>query len=144
MLRDLSEMTSKNCPKKYKFIEKLNQNLPIQTHDFERVLNFQKHYKSQVKFIFIFNRPRDYFRQNYQWRRKNTKIYPKKTLKTRLLSALKFEKLADKKARFECNEIWKMSKKRGKSKNHNYYMSKKSKKDSIITSNCFKIRKSGR
>ena len=38
-------------------------------------------------------------------RRKNTDIYPKNVLKTLLLSALKFEKVANNKARFECNEI---------------------------------------
>ena len=77
MRSDLSEMTSNKCQKKYKFIGKLNANLPIQMHDFERVLNFQKHYKSHVKFLFIFNWMRDYFRQNYKSTRKNTKIYPK-------------------------------------------------------------------
>ena len=38
-------------------------------------------------------------------RRKNTEIYQKKLLKTLLLSALTFEKVADNKARFECNDI---------------------------------------
>ena len=38
-------------------------------------------------------------------KRKNTDIYPKNILKTLLLSALKFEKVADNKARFECNDI---------------------------------------
>ena len=68
-------------------------------------------------------------------RRKNTKIYPKKLSKTQLLSALKFEKAADKKARFEINDIGKMSKKGKNAKNHTYFMSKKSKKDSIIMLN---------
>ena len=36
---------------------------------------------------------------------KNTEIYQKKLLKTKLLSALKFEKVADNKARFEYNDI---------------------------------------
>ena len=128
-------MASKKCQKKYKFIRKLNPNLPIQTHDFETLLNFQKNYKSHVKFLFIFNWPRDYFRKNFKSRRKNIKIYPKKLLKTRLLSVLKFEKVAAKKALFECNDIYKMSKNGGNAKNHTYYMSKKSKKDSIIMRN---------
>ena len=38
-------------------------------------------------------------------KRKNTDIYPKNILKTLLLSALKFEKVADNKGRFECNDI---------------------------------------
>ena len=38
-------------------------------------------------------------------RRKNSEIYPKKLLKMLLLSALKFEKVADNKAWFECNNI---------------------------------------
>ena len=91
-------MASKKCQKKYKFIRKLNHNLPIQTHDFERVFKFQKNYKSHVKFLYILNWPRDYCRKNYKSRRKNTKIYPKKLSKTQLLSALKFEKTVDKKA----------------------------------------------
>ena len=62
----MSEMSSKKCQKKYKFIRKLNPNLPMQTHDFERVLNFQKNNKSHVKFLFIFNWTRDYIRKNYK------------------------------------------------------------------------------
>ena len=56
----------KNVKKKYKFIRKLNPNLPMQTHDFERVLNFQKNYKSHVKFLFIFNWARVFFQKNYK------------------------------------------------------------------------------
>ena len=33
------------------FIRKLNQNLPIQTHDFERVLNFQKNTNHTYNFF---------------------------------------------------------------------------------------------
>ena len=39
-------ISSKKCQIKYKFISKLNPNLPLQTHDFDRVLNFQK--KQQI------------------------------------------------------------------------------------------------
>ena len=40
---------------------------------------------------------------------------------------LKFEKVADNAARFECNVILKMLKKGDDAQNHNYYMSKTSK-----------------
>ena len=49
---------------KYNFIRKLNPNLPIQTHDFDRVFNFQKNKKLHEKFLFIFNWMSDYFRNN--------------------------------------------------------------------------------
>ena len=117
-------MRSKKFQKKYKFIRKLYPNLPIQTHDFERVLNFQKNYKSHVKFLFIFHWLRDYFWKNYQSRLKNTKIYQKKLSKKELLSALKFEKVADKKARFECNDILKCKKKGKCLKSHLLYVKK--------------------
>ena len=47
----------------------------------------------------------------------------------------KFEKVADKNARFECNGIWKMLKKVQNAKNLTYLLSKKLKKDSIICVN---------
>ena len=56
-------------------------------------------------------------------------------LKIHLLSALKFEKMSDNKGQFERNGISKMSKKGGNAQNHTYYMSKKSKNDSIINRN---------
>ena len=43
--------------------------------------------------------------------------------------------MADYGARFECNDILKMLKKGDHAQNHNYYMSKKSKKDLIIMGN---------
>ena len=46
-------------------------------------------------------------------------MHPKKLLKPLLLSALKFEKVADNKAGFECNDIKKMSKEEKNSQKHN-------------------------
>ena len=43
--------------------------------------------------------------------------------------------IADNKARFDGNDIYKMSKKCENAQNHAYIMSKKSKKNSIITPN---------
>ena len=56
MRRDLSEMSSKKCQKKYKFIRKLelHSNLPMQMHDFDSVLNFQKKQQITRKFSFYF------------------------------------------------------------------------------------------
>ena len=50
-------------------------------------------------------------------------------LKNIVTIGLKFEKVADNAARFECNVILKMLKKEDDAQNPNYYMSKKSKKD---------------
>ena len=66
---------------------------------------------------------------------KNTEIYPTKLLNTLLSSGLKFEEVADNKARFECNDIKKCQKKGEFTQNHTYFMSKKSKKGLIITRN---------
>ena len=50
--------------------------------------------------------------------------YIKKTLKKRIIIGFKFEKVADKKARFECNDILKCKKKEKCLKSHLLYVKK--------------------
>ena len=59
---NMSKFSSK-ISEKVQIHKKIKSNLPIQTYDFERVLNFKK---LHITFFFIINMPRDYYRKKTQ------------------------------------------------------------------------------
>ena len=73
---NMSKFSSK-ISEKVQIHKKIKSNLPIQTYDFERVLNFKKLHITRI-FFFIINMPRDYYQKKHKSMRKNTKIYSTK------------------------------------------------------------------
>ena len=90
-------------------------------------MNFQKNTNHTYNF-FLFLTDREIIFEKTTNQAEKYQNISKKTVKKRLLSALKFEKMSNNKAQFECNGITKMSKKGGNAQNHFYYISKNVKK----------------
>ena len=72
--------------------QEINSNLPIQTYDFERVLNFKKLQITRIFFLFLIGREIIFEKNTNRCEKYQNIFNKKKLLKTGLLWALKIRK----------------------------------------------------